>query len=772
MDAKDIELDLLALQRLYGLLNGDGQSTATNDKLDEHARLLLKNLLDTEAQRVFKAHSEIIAGQLRVIDMNRERNGSVCASGSDYRKKRCRVCQGSTLKQLKPIEDTKFYDDETQNPKEVVNFQNQQKNQFNHFLWDKEQRMGSMVQYKVDESLNSENERKIETYDSKLNGVESTAFSSNRVIIGADEICNFTTEISKEPFEIDYLSKEASEAIKQIELRISALQLGAELSQKKDYVQETKSPGPVLQTTNGVVPLIELSRDRESLVAGNDIQYKLTSQRLEDPFESPFYQVPIRTTNQLKEMKLPNLMSSHPSNMVQRPDSMLGQSTSSVIRSRGPTMGHDTLEKFGKSTEELESFTNWPAYFSSQTKRESPYQNQMSMKERISKHETFQPYMPFTSATDFGKNYRNIQSVVSAQKVTQRFPHKIMGSNSMDKPAKLLLPSSFHEYQSDQHHDGVSTKTKYKSPLRNIASRHQELEGTPSSSYSSNWISRQASSLGSESEERSISAPNRRIRYMSSGSTSDSTDYFPSHDTESHYTSYTSNSEDEVYSSDSSAGADQVTSSSGHNSVGNSLYDQPIRHHTGPSYLSMKSITRRSGPTKIRKSAHRISQEEQSGKWKRFKDRLAIIFHHHHHHHHYDEGSDDQKKMSHSKPLQKNTGKNFRSRREAEAYEEQAVEKLGKSLIRDRPGKNQRKHFHGLMGGLLRHVKHSKRSKPATDSIPQLGKGQHGAKKPLKKSNWWQLLQHHRGSKFPNKPPHVKLGLKKKKAHLRVPKIK
>lgn len=33
MDAKDIELDLLALQRLYGLLNGDGQSTATNDKV-------------------------------------------------------------------------------------------------------------------------------------------------------------------------------------------------------------------------------------------------------------------------------------------------------------------------------------------------------------------------------------------------------------------------------------------------------------------------------------------------------------------------------------------------------------------------------------------------------------------------------------------------------------------------------------------------------------------------------------------------------------------
>ncbi|KAL2528294.1 uncharacterized protein Fot_20895 [Forsythia ovata] len=188
-------------------------------------------------------------------------------------------------------------------------------------------------------------------------------------------------------------------------------------------------------------------------------------------------------------MKLQNLMSSHPSNMVQRTDSMLGQSTPRIIRSRGPTMGRDMPEKLGKSAEELEGCSiegeqnamcnrrpNWPAYFSSQTIKENPYQNQMAMKERI-------------SFTDFGKNSRNIQSVVCSHKVTQRFPHKTMGSNSMDKPAKLLVPSSFHEYQSDQHHDGVPSNIKYTSPPRNISSHHQELEGTPSSSYSSNWIS-------------------------------------------------------------------------------------------------------------------------------------------------------------------------------------------------------------------------------------------------------------------------------------------
>ncbi|KAL2528295.1 uncharacterized protein Fot_20896 [Forsythia ovata] len=284
MDSRDIELDLQALQKLYGLLNGDGESTTTNDKLDEHARLLLKNLLDTETQRVFKAHSEIIPGQACAIDMNIERNRSVCASGSEYRKKRCRVCQGSTLKQLKSIEGTKFYDDGTPNPKEVVTLQNQWKNQFNRFLWDNEQGTGSTVRYKVDESLNSGNEMKIGICDRKLSGVGSTAFSSNRVITGADEVCNSTTETSGEPREIDYLSKEASEAIKQIELRISALQLGTVLSQQKDYVRETKSPSPVLQTIDGVVPLIELSRDGESLVAGNDIEYKLSSQRLKVPF--------------------------------------------------------------------------------------------------------------------------------------------------------------------------------------------------------------------------------------------------------------------------------------------------------------------------------------------------------------------------------------------------------------------------------------------------------------------------------------------------------
>ncbi|CAL5368818.1 unnamed protein product [Camellia sinensis] len=60
MELEDVESDLQALRKLYGLLqsNGNGSQSESLEYLDEKARVVLKNLLDGATERVFEAHSK------------------------------------------------------------------------------------------------------------------------------------------------------------------------------------------------------------------------------------------------------------------------------------------------------------------------------------------------------------------------------------------------------------------------------------------------------------------------------------------------------------------------------------------------------------------------------------------------------------------------------------------------------------------------------------------------------------------------------------------
>ncbi|XP_073038910.1 uncharacterized protein [Primulina eburnea] len=69
MDARDIKSEVLALQKLYGLLKCDGDGTANpaSNMLDDHARLILKHILDSATQRALKVYSEILAGRVGIL---------------------------------------------------------------------------------------------------------------------------------------------------------------------------------------------------------------------------------------------------------------------------------------------------------------------------------------------------------------------------------------------------------------------------------------------------------------------------------------------------------------------------------------------------------------------------------------------------------------------------------------------------------------------------------------------------------------------------------
>ncbi|EYU35718.1 hypothetical protein MIMGU_mgv1a0031691mg, partial [Erythranthe guttata] len=267
----------------------------------------------------------------------------------------------------------------------------------------------------------------------------------------------------------------------------------------------------------------------------------------------------------------------------------------------------------------------------------------------------------------------------------------------------------------------------------------QESESTSSDSYSN--------SPYSDSEE--YSSPDKTREQLQYGSTTSSTSSEIGASLTSH-SGDTSNTEeeDEFYSSDSSdAAAREVTSSS--KSEGYS------------SYLSV-------GPT-----SKKSSRKKQIGMWRSLKDRLAVIFHHHHHHHHHHHddycGKDGRKKMSRNKSLRKGRVESFK--REHEAY----GEKASKSVVREK----KKNHFNGLVEGLLRHVRNSKKEptkkkkkRGNENGCRQLTKG--GGKKNSKKPSphWLKLMKLHRGGKLTNKGL-VTIGLGKKKARLKaLPTIK
>ncbi|KAG8381070.1 hypothetical protein BUALT_Bualt06G0083800 [Buddleja alternifolia] len=764
-DAKDIQSDLYALKKLYGLLRKDGDETSntTSDLLDEHARLLLKNLLDAAAKRTLKLHAEMIVGQVEASDMlsppaqlqspdlsfnetqlsqsckkdledsdkdkkldrlditlwkenkfnpQGSRAGaveqseqSVVGNGPEYKNKLCRVCRRNTLKHLDSIDDTNFYDVGTQNSNSFFD----QNNESGHYPWKSEQEIRSN---NADESK-SEKGRQTRPSPSNSSGTAYTDFSSDRMVSDFDKVCNYDIETTNKPDEVDRASEDASEVLKQIELCISAFQIGADhlhlfesnSARHQNSVVETKSVSPALQTQYGAVSRTEMSQSESSF---------------QDRVGYLQHQVPCPTT---EEINLPSFSSSQPSKMVQPSNGIWRQSAYHFIRNRSPALESDALGELGQSIEEHEfpvykankfhgqnvkaitdkidsgncimsrngtssETPSWPVIIDSASRMESPYQRRGVIKDENNKHIQSRP----SDSLMYLNNSENAHSVDSGLNVAltsgvrcKKHPSKMMEETLLHrKPSQLFV--------TPKNKGGIPTNRQHYMTATEKLIQHQESEGTPTDSYSSNLRSQQTGSGDSDSKDYSSPDRTRKLRYVSSSRSSESWASPLSQGSES---SYTSNSADEVYSSTSGESTPNGSSSSS--------YHQPIQRRAGP---------------------HTFRGSPRQGNQMKYK------------------------------------GKNIHFKKEDEAYGERAVEKARKSLIHD---KNQKVHFHGLMEGLLRHVCRSKKSKAGKETVGQLTKGQHRKKKTLKKSQWWQLLQHHRGAR----KTQVKLGMGKKRTRLK-----
>ncbi|KAI4299090.1 hypothetical protein L6164_032581 [Bauhinia variegata] len=171
---------------------------------------------------------------------------------------------------------------------------------------------------------------------------------------------------------------------------------------------------------------------------------------------------------------------------------------------------------------------------------------------------------------------------------------------------------------------------------------------------------------------------------------------------------------------------------------------------TSPRVGSLKSV-------KSHRFHHKRQPEKAIGRLRRLKNKLGFIFHHHHHHHHHHDHDDGDHRHS----MWNNLRKTFHGRNKHEGKSKGRVEKT-RSVVARVPRKNQVGHFHGLVEGLLRHVRHSK--KPKTSKVGRIQGSTNAPHGQGKKLHWWQMLRHRRRVKL-NNGGRVKMSSKSQKLH-------
>ncbi|KAK6152960.1 hypothetical protein DH2020_012599 [Rehmannia glutinosa] len=209
MDAKDIQSDLHALKKLYGLVkkDGDGTSNTATDLLDEHARVLLKNLLDAATKRVLKLHSEIIAGQ--VEEASRTHSPTHLQQPDE----------SSNEQPTPPSKPSIIAESSQRCEKEIMESNKDTKPDGLDIAFWKEKRFGG-VEHRKKRCRLCQRNTKTRFYDDAQNSKISTDVVA--------KVCNSDSEATTKPEEVDSLSKEASKAIEQIELCISSFHIGAD----------------------------------------------------------------------------------------------------------------------------------------------------------------------------------------------------------------------------------------------------------------------------------------------------------------------------------------------------------------------------------------------------------------------------------------------------------------------------------------------------------------------------------------------------------------
>jgi len=171
---------------------------------------------------------------------------------------------------------------------------------------------------------------------------------------------------------------------------------------------------------------------------------------------------------------------------------------------------------------------------------------------------------------------------------------------------------------------------------------------------------------------------------------------------------------------------------------------------TNNSYLEMDDDPSRFGSFKSYRHHYERHHKETTGRLRRLRNKLGLIFHHHHHHHHHhDDHVNTHSREGHGLTTW-NHLQNVFHHKDNHGVLTKKVEKTKGGAAAKVLSRNQVGQFNRLAEGVLRHIRHSKKPKPPKlDVVKQSSNKPHGHNQ--KKLRWLQILRkQQQGEKMKN----------------------
>uniref|UniRef100_A0A7N2MMG7 Uncharacterized protein n=1 Tax=Quercus lobata TaxID=97700 RepID=A0A7N2MMG7_QUELO len=775
MELEEVQSDLLALRQLYGLLQNidQGLQSKSSENLDEKARLFLKTLLDNARKRVFESHSKIIAAQsgfsntpkampvstsFPLITQASSKGSkfqtitsqkgelpprkptpekaipmlskpSISSSKPEYERRQRWICEQSSMKRQNSVEDTNnIANSKATSSSMKSTHQHQLHNQLGSF------NVFNLQAKRMPQVKENSTQKRMH----ELQRSPSIASSSSYLATGLIEPglgYSPTYLIDKKPDQADDISKHVASTIKQIDSHISALKLCSGI------VNSNMTSTSLGLVSKPVTPLTQIKDGfgKKSKLGNLDEPVLLGLDRSE---------LPSQQTSQLS-MKHDSYLSP-----ASKPIYSLSQLASQI--------GGGDSESFARAH-------GWPSVrsriglLSRAASRNDDFVSQSGDYVHGFRFPTSQLLKESQKLQDSTAQIETTRKVIRSR--PSMSPQSVRSTNSLGPHQKVIKPTLLGLDQRKGTY-----KISHEDPHNKILPRqfHDESDGPSSSSDSYFSISNgQGDSRRSESNSESYeySLPSQTRAHNHIGPTSESS--WASNEQGSGPSSIESNG----YSLPSQTRAHHkriaITSESSE-SYGYSL--PRAQHHIGPtlriaSESSLEdTIGSYVGPTRRFKSSRRRSPKKSIGRLRKLKNKLGLIFHHHHHHHHHHhDDDDDDDEIGHALVGHKKKNSMWKPLKKMLHHDNRGIQKMKKSTVSSLPRKHQVKHFHGLMEGLLRHVRHSKKSKKGSKGrIRRLGNGPRvGNKRVAKKLQWWKMLRRQGGVKLPKKG-RVRVGLTRK----------
>ncbi|KAL1811832.1 hypothetical protein ACET3Z_021897 [Daucus carota] len=743
---EDIESYLDALKKLYSLLviNNDRQSlqnyTSRDNFLDEKSRFLLKDLLDGAAENVFRTVSEgldvISLGELLPCDMERAK---------------VKTSYSSKPKVLQVL--YKF----------VIFLYQVIGSIFGLSFLNRSQNTGVGINKQTGEDLKGQVANK-RVPDDKI--VQSVASVANE-LLNRKKRCRICRRSSTKQLKFEHGTSSAVET--------------DDINKETTNLQQKHQAGPFRLGRNDSQNLwARRTRETKAMTRWRQLSRYIVNppNQLNLPKQSMRSSASLSPWNAISrsqkfgkdnEINLRGNALSQADELIERKELGLHKASSVHIKNVKTNVGKvGSMNRTKNSPHQANSVQDLRIPLNSEKKnslldRSPGKTNKLILdknlqKRKFSKAVQSQPSIPAVSARN-----KQIQTQTKMAATSKVLPHRKTMRQTLPYPVRYRVREEIDRGK-------VKMKIDKKEKQRLILSDQPKSNSTIShGSSSSSWTTQQGSTSYHEDEEYSVTDPSQSSHHSSTSAGSESEGQYVSSSTQGHNTGSPRYSDSQLSSAPSSTHSLE-DSKSDSDSVGYLLSDQTSSLE--PSY-QQGHYSRRYRPT------HRKRPRKRTSSLKKLKDKVAIFFHHHHHHHHHLHNSDDSEKSDdlsqayHGTALSKRDTKMFKRRNQAETSGEKVTEKLSKSMVHYRPNKKRGSNFNKLVGGLVRHVRHPKKSKISKSSIKHQAKNQHVSKKLAKKVHWWQLLHRRRPRMRMPKKPRIKLGFGTKKSKLKaVPTLK